>query len=282
MALPQPKSTAVAPSLTAGSRAMAIIPQTFDDCYRMGKILAACGMVPASYNNNPEACTVAIMQGLEVGLSPIAAVNSIAVINGRPSLWGDGALAVVRASGLLEYMKEWTSDTTAYCEAQRRDEPEPIVRTFSDADAKSAGLLTKKGPWQDYRPRMRQMRARSWVLRDGFADVLKGLHIGEEAQDIPMRDVTPKRVVGRSADGRQTAYAAKSAGIGVIFNEIVSHVRAAPDLQFLGSLRNDYAQELADLPTRWALLLSQEYEDKWKDLGGDPTECPLQAGEDRG
>jgi len=100
-----------------------------------------------------------------------------------------------------------------------------------------------------------------------------------EIEDI---DAKSKRVVGRSADGRKTAYAAKSAGIGVIFNEIVSHVRAAPDLQFLGSLRNDYAQELADLPTRWALLLSQEYEDKWKDLGGDPTECPLQAGEDRG
>ena len=100
-----------------------------------------------------------------------------------------------------------------------------------------------------------------------------------EIEDI---DAKSKRVVGRSADGRTTAYAAKNAGTDVIFNEIIAHVRAAPDLLFLDSLRNDYAQDLADLPTRWALLLSQEYEDKWKDLGGDPTECPLQAGEDRG
>jgi hypothetical protein len=131
------------------------------------------------------------MQGLEVGLAPMAALQSIAVINGRPALWGDGALAVVRASGLMESIKEWTEDTTAYCEARRKGEPEPIRRSFSDADAKAAGLTNKKGPWQDYRPRMRQMRARSWVLRDGFADVLKGLHIAEEAQDIPMRDITP-------------------------------------------------------------------------------------------
>jgi hypothetical protein len=31
---------------------------------------------------------------------------------------------------------------------------------------------------------MLQMRARSWVLRDGFTEVLKGLSIAEEAQDI--------------------------------------------------------------------------------------------------
>ncbi|RJO66933.1 MAG: hypothetical protein C4523_10585 [Myxococcales bacterium] len=187
-----PKATAIAPTLSAGGRALAIVPQSFDDCYRMGKLLAISGLVPNDYKNNPEGCTVAIMQGLELGLSPMAALQSIAVINGRPSIWGDGALAVVRASGLLEYIKEWTDGTTAYCEVKRAGEPEPIVRTFSDDDAKAAGLLTKKGPWQEYRPRMRQMRARSWALRDGFADVLKGLHIAEEAQDIPMRDVTPQ------------------------------------------------------------------------------------------
>lgn len=179
------------PTLHAGNRPAGIIPQTFDDCYRLGKMMAISGMVPDAFRDNPEACTIAIMQGLEVGLSPMAAVQSIAVINGRPTLWGDGALGVVRASGLLEWIKEWTEGDTAYCEAKRRGEPEPIRRSFSDADAKAAGLTNKKGPWQDYRPRMRQMRARGWTLRDGFADVLKGLRIAEEEHDTPMRDVTP-------------------------------------------------------------------------------------------
>ena len=178
-------------AMKAGAKALAIVPQTFEECYRLAKMLAISGMVPDSYKDKPEACCVAVMQGLEMGLSPIAAVNSIAVINGRPSVWGDGALAVVRASGLVESFKETDDGETATCAIKRRDEAEPIVRTFSMRDAATAGLAGKAGPWKSYPQRMRQMRARSWALRDGFADVLKGLHIAEEAQDIPMRDITP-------------------------------------------------------------------------------------------
>lgn len=183
----------VAFAMKAGAKAIAIVPQTFEECYRMAQLLSTSHMVPECFREKPDDCCVAIMQGLEVGLSPIAALNSIAVINGRPTIWGDGALAVVRASGLAEHVTETDDGETATCMVRRKGEDEPIVRTFSQADAKKAGLAGKKGPWQDYPQRMRQMRARSWALRDGFADVLKGLHIAEEAQDIPMRDITPDK-----------------------------------------------------------------------------------------
>lgn len=186
------ESKALAPTLFAGNRALGIVPQTFDDCYKIAQLLAQSAIVPADYKDKAADCCVAIMQGLEVGLSPIAALNSIAVINGRASLWGDGAMAVVRASGLVESVDETDDGKEATCVIKRKGEPKPIVRKFSMADAKQAGLDTKKGPWTQYPQRMRQMRARSWALRDGFADVLKGLHIAEEAQDIPMRDITPR------------------------------------------------------------------------------------------
>src|SRR5690606_6210149 len=68
----------------------------------------------------------------------------------------------------------------------------PIKATFSVADAKKAGLWGKQGPWQQYPKRMLSMRARAFALRDGFADVLRGLGIAEEVQDHqPIRDVTP-------------------------------------------------------------------------------------------
>ena len=185
-------------AMKAGAKPVAIVPQTFEECYRMAKLLSMSAMVPDSFKGQPDDCCVAIMQGLEVGLSPIAALQSIAVINGRPTIWGDGALAVVRASGLLEYVKETDDGKQATCEVKRKEEPEPITRQFSQQDAERAGLLKvkegkKPGPWHTYPARMRQMRARSWALRDGFADVLKGLHIAEEAQDIPMRDITPTK-----------------------------------------------------------------------------------------
>ena len=75
-------------------------------------------------------------------------------------------------------------DGTAYCKAKRRGEPEQ-VRTFSDSDAKIAGLLGKQGPWMTGPKRMKQMRARGFALRDVFTDVLRGMGLAEEAMDTP-------------------------------------------------------------------------------------------------
>ncbi len=81
---------------------------------------------------------------------------------------------------------------------------------------------------------------------------------------------------------RKSSYKAKKDGTTEIFNELIAHIRAAPDLQFLDELRGSYEEELAALPIRWSLLLAQEFEDKWRDLGGDLGDCPLRAAEDMG
>ncbi len=188
-----PKETSKMPVLSAGARPTAIVPATFEDAYRMARVFANTQLVPKEYQGKPEAACVAILQGLELGLSPMAAMQSIAVVNGKPCLYGDGMLAVVRASGLMEWMKETDDGTTATCAVKRKGEVDPIVRTFSDDDAKRAGLFGKPGPWSQYRPRMRQMRARSYALRDTFADVLRGISSADEMQDVV--DITPKPAV---------------------------------------------------------------------------------------
>jgi hypothetical protein len=129
------------------------------------------------------------MHGATVGLGPIAAVQSIAVIDGMPTIWGDGALSIVERSGLLDDMlEEYEVDAeeglTAICTMRRRHRPTPIVNRFSMAMAEHARLLQKEGPWQSYPQRMLRMRARAWTIRDGFADVLRGLHIREEVDDF--------------------------------------------------------------------------------------------------
>ena len=99
-------------------------------------------------------------------------------------------LALVRGSGLLEYIKEEPTDAGCTCTVKRRGEDE-VCRSFSMEDAKRAGLAGKQGPWAQYPKRMLQMRARSWALRDVFPDVLKGVYIAEEARDMPTeKDIT--------------------------------------------------------------------------------------------
>ena len=163
-----------------------LTPCSFEGLYRMSKIMAASGLMPKGVQS-VEAVFVAVQNGLELGLSPMQAVSCTAVINGRPSIYGDTVLALVRRSGLLEDFSEAITGSNetlkAVCTAKRKGETSPIVREFTYADAKQAGLWGKDGPWRLYPKRMMQMRARSFALRDGFGDVLKGLRVAEEVMD---------------------------------------------------------------------------------------------------
>lgn len=182
------------PSLVAGGRPTAIVPQSMDEAYRLAKAVCMAGMAPKGLDT-PEKAMVAILHGLEVGLTPMAALQRIAVVNGRPTIWGDGAIGLVRGSGACEHIHESiTGDgeaMVATCSAKRKGEKEPIVGTFSVADAKKAGLWGKQGPWQQFPKRMLQMRARAFALRDGFADVLGGLYLREEIEEDTRRPQPP-------------------------------------------------------------------------------------------
>lgn len=182
------------PAIQAGATISAFVPSTMDDAFRIANALAASGMTPKAYGNDVNKCFVGIMAGAELGLAPFQALQSIAVIGNNPAVWGDGALALIQASGLLEDIEETDDGHTATCKLVRKGKATPIIRDFSMDDAKKAGLVGKAGPWTQYPKRMRQMRARSWAMRDGFADVLKGLHIAEEVRDRPdLMEANPER-----------------------------------------------------------------------------------------
>lgn len=174
---------------TTPARGLALA--TFDDAFRFAKVVASTEFAPKDFRGKPEACMLAIQHGAELGLGPMQSLQCIAVINGRPSIWGDAALALVQASAVCEYVTEEIEEgkdgeaLVAICTAKRRGYPRPTVVKFSVADAKKAGLWGKSGPWTQYPKRMLQLRARGFALRDAFPDVLKGLITAEEAQDYP-------------------------------------------------------------------------------------------------
>jgi hypothetical protein len=168
-------------------------PKSLDEAMKLAEILSDSSIVPKDFIGKPGNVLVAIQWGMELGLKPMQAMQNIAVINGRPSLWGDAVLALVLASPVCEYVHEWEENGTAFCKVKRRGKPEDI-QSFSEEDAKKAGLIGKQGPWAQYPKRMKKMRARAFTLRDNFADVLKGIQIAEEVMDIaPEKDITPIR-----------------------------------------------------------------------------------------
>lgn len=182
------------------------LPQLREFC----QVLAKTSMVPKAYIDRPDDILVAMLHGQEVGLPHLQALQSIAVVNGIPSIYGDAALAMVRASGKLEDFDEYIEvdgvrqegpfpilkfaeegkDIVAFCRSKRVGMSRERVTTYSVDDAQRAKLWLKKGnngfetPWCTVPQRMLMWRARGWNLRDNFGDVLKGLAIYEEAMDI--------------------------------------------------------------------------------------------------
>lgn len=185
---------------TTPARGLAL--QTFDDAWRFWQMVAKTPFAPKDFQGKPEACMLAGQHGAEVGLGPMQSLQCIAVINGRPSIWGDAALALVQSSPVCEFVSESVDgdgeQMVATCIAKRRGYPAPSAVKFSVADAKKAGLWGKSGPWTQYPKRMLQLRARGFALRDAFPDVLKGLVTAEEAQDYPAAEPVKEPVVIRT------------------------------------------------------------------------------------
>lgn len=177
-----------------------IVPTNVEEAARMAKAVIIGGFAPDSYNNDPNKILLGIMAAMEAGLQPLYGLRQIAIINGRPTIWGDAAMALVQSKNLIaEYREEkigtpptdkdlskWPDDYGWRVTIKRRGQTGEYVADFTVGMAKRAGLWlnAKKVPWMQHPDRMLRIRARSFPLRDGFADALAGLAIREEVEDF--------------------------------------------------------------------------------------------------
>ena len=244
-----------------------LAPRDIKEALAFAEMLSQSNMVPKDFIGNPGNILVAVQWGMELGLQPMQAMQNIAVINGRPSLWGDSVIALVKASPTCEYIIEEVGDDSATCRVKRRGEPEQ-ERSFSTADAKAAGLLGKQGPWSQYRKRMLQMRARSWALRDVFPDVLRGMPIAEEVMDTE-KEINP--APARRQTGKQAAEAAKQQADA----EVDADARAelVANLEKIAEEEGEisYADAFADLGKQGRLTVGADEHKRLKAIAAETT-----------
>ena len=197
--LPPQSQLPVKAQVQAQQNVMVIMPTNIEECYRAAELFKLAGMVPESlqakngdHRETVAKVALAIMKGSEVGMGPVTAVGTIMVINNKASIYGDGARALVLASGKIEYEKSEISGTwegkdyVVSVTMKRWDMKEPLTRSFGYKDAQRAGLIGKGGPsapWTKYPERQVYWRAWSWAARDAAADALSGLAVFEEVSD---------------------------------------------------------------------------------------------------
>lgn len=210
-------------TLRAGGHLSPIVPQSIEDVYRLAKMAYQSGMLKplkTGYGDNaqvePADATLArgtmiLLQGMEIGVPPMQAIQLLAMINGRITAHSEAVPGILWARGFK--IREWftgtdmADDWTAHCELTRPG-GEKITGSFSVKDAKQAGLWDQAptktaygktkpndSAWFRYPKRMLKARALGFAGKDGGADALKGIQIHEEAEDMAriddMRDVTP-------------------------------------------------------------------------------------------
>jgi hypothetical protein len=217
----------------------------------MAEMLAGSQMVPKNYQGKPQDALVAMMMGSELGLNPIQSLANVAVINGKPAIYGDALLALVqnhpKFGGHEESFEE--SGMVATCTVWRKGDATKHTVTFSQADARKAGLWEKSGPWTQYPKRMLMWRARGYALRDKFADALGGLITVEEARDIPEQDmgVASRAPQSQESEGLANKWIgrANTAGsaddLSKVWKDGLAEIKSAGDMKAYGEFKNAVA-----------------------------------------
>lgn len=205
------------PDIRIGGRVQPFLPQSLDEVIRYSRMLLVAGAVPDALSEEkgrklPEREIISrvvavIAAGSEVGLAPMSAMASIAIINRKRYIFGEGAIALVQNSGQLESMEREFIGTVPEDDVptgkfhdsfgvrvtlKRRGQDRPYIGSYTVGQAKRAHLWlsTVKRTWTEAPEAMLFWRAFHQAAVAGFSDFLNGMGIRELAQEEPV-ETTP-------------------------------------------------------------------------------------------
>lgn len=177
-------STAIATATAA-----ALEPQTLAEAEHYSKRLSESGLMPSTLRGKPADVLVVMLTGRELGVSPLTAIRSIHVVQGRPVLDAALIVALVKKSPACMYFQLVESTATrATYETQRKGEPRPTTMSYTIEQAKAAGL-TGKDNWRNHPDAMLRARASSALARAVYPDLVLNVLTDEEAEQIPHAQV---------------------------------------------------------------------------------------------
>ena len=161
-------------------RALAIIPQSLPEVQSMAEALSKSTLLPDALKGKAADVMVQILAGQELGLSPMASIRGVHIVQGKPLLSADTMVGLVLGSGLCDYFScvEETETKVTY-ETKRKGSPHPQRVTWSDEDTKLAGLSAKDN-WRLHKKQMRRARCKAILARDVYPDVLAGCYDPDE------------------------------------------------------------------------------------------------------
>ena len=163
--------------------------KSFDELWNWCSGVARSALIPDAYRSKPHDIMVAVQMGMEIGLRPMTALQNMAVVHGKPSLYGEIVMALIRQAGVMDEAVfaehyEYSSDgqVQAAVSVMGRVGGSPRTERYTVEDAKQAGLWGSGQGWKKYPKDMLLWKARHRNARALFSDVTHGLMPRELAE----------------------------------------------------------------------------------------------------
>lgn len=161
------------------------------DRIRYAQELANATLLPPAYRKQPSNVLLAMEYGRALGLDTITAIQSVHVVDGKPTASSQLIGGLVRRAG--HRLRVDGNDQRAVAEIVRRDDPEFTFRSEWTIERARAAGLTGKGVWKTYPAAMLKARAITEVARDACPEALSGVSYTSEelGYDGPTPDPAP-------------------------------------------------------------------------------------------
>lgn len=166
---------------------------TFKLAYQMAKGLSESTLVPMQFQKNPANCLIALEQSNRLGISPMAVMQNLYIVQGRPSFSSSFIIALINSSKKYDMELQFDEEEkdgkpyacTCWTELNGR-RVSGIKITMDMADKE--GWLKKNGSkWQTIPQVMLRYRAASFFARMNCPELSIGLYSKEELDDMPKK-----------------------------------------------------------------------------------------------
>lgn len=182
-------------------KALMIIPRNLDEVKNLSELMAKSTLLPDALRGKAADVFVSILAGQELGLSPMASLRGVHVVQGKPILSADTMVGIVLGSGMAEYFICVDEQPTSVTyETKRKGAPKAQSCTWTMKDAEIAGLIKDGGNWKKFPRAMLKARAKAMLARDVYPDVLAGCYDADEIRESTRSETVCQTVPEETLD----------------------------------------------------------------------------------
>lgn len=173
----------------------------FRECYKLAQVISQTEIIPETYRGKPADVAIAIDMADRMNISPMMVMQNLYVVKGKPTWSGQACKALIQGCGKFRnvrtvYFGEKNADgrgcylSAEWADGTKIDGPEVTIKM-----AKAEGWVSKNPKWTNMPELMLAYRASAFFARVNCPEILMGVCVESEPDDIEKSEVIIKDVL---------------------------------------------------------------------------------------